>query len=59
MFLSEWHEFASAPCLAGGGEEKKNLMTVHISMLLESRASLICFRACFLPGWVKDLSVEL
>ena len=25
-------------------------------MLLTSRASLTCFRACFLPGWAKDLS---
>jgi len=25
-------------------------------MLLKSRASLTCFRACFLPGWAKDLS---
>jgi len=52
MFLSEWHEFLSAPCLAG----KRNLMTARVSMLLKSRASLTCFRACFLPGWAKDLS---
>ena len=52
MFLSEWHEFPSAPCLAG----KKNLMTVRVSILLKSRASLTCFRACFLPGRAKDLS---
>ena len=52
LFLSEWREFPSAPCLAG----KKNLMTDRVSMLLKSRASLICFRACFLPGWAKDLS---
>ena len=25
-------------------------------MLLKSRVSLTCFRACFLPGWAKDLS---
>jgi len=25
-------------------------------MLLKSRASLTCFRACFLPGRAKDLS---
>jgi hypothetical protein len=54
MFLSEWREFPSAPCLAG---KKKNLMTAHFSMLLKSRASLTCFRACFLPGQAKDLSV--
>jgi len=46
MFLSEWREFPSAPCLAG----KKNLMTARVSMLLKSRASLTCFRPCFLPG---------
>jgi len=31
-------------------------MTARFSMLLESRASLTCFRACFLPGRAKDLS---
>ena len=41
------------PCLAGG--EKKNLMTARVSMLLKSRVSQICFRACFLPGRAKDL----
>ena len=52
MFLSEWRQFPSAPCLAG----KKNLMTARVSMLLNSRASLTCFQACFLPGRAKDLS---
>ena len=52
MFLSEWREFPSAPCLA----RKKNLMTARVSMLLKSRASLTCFRACFFPGRTKDLS---
>jgi len=52
MFLSEWREFLSAPCLAG----KKNLTTARVSMLLKSRASLTCFRACFLTGHAKDLS---
>ena len=51
MFLSEWREFPSAPFLA----EKKNL-TARVSMLLKSRASLTCFRACFLPGLARDLS---
>ena len=51
MFLSEWREFPSAPCLAG-----KNLMTARVSMLLKSRASLTCFRACLLPDRAKDLS---
>ena len=35
LFLSEWREFSSAPCLAG-----KNLMTVRVSMLSKSRMSL-------------------
>jgi len=52
MFLSEWREFPSAPCLAG----KKNFMTARVSMLLKSRATLTCFRASFLPGRAKDLS---
>jgi len=55
MFMSEWHKFPSAPCLAG----KKNLMTARVSMLLKSRASLQCFRACLLPGRAKDLSAPL
>jgi len=37
IFLSEWREFPSAPCLA---EKKRNLMTARVSMLLKSRASL-------------------
>ena len=53
MFMSEWREFPSAPCLAG---KKKNLITARVSMLLKSRASLTYFRACFLPGRAKDLS---
>jgi len=53
MFLSEWREFPSAPCLEG---EKKNLMTARVSMLLKSHASLTCFRACFLPGRAMALS---
>jgi len=31
-------------------QETKNLMTACVSMLLKSRASPTCFRACFLPG---------
>ena len=44
MFLSEWREFPSAPCLA----EKKNLMTARVSMLLKSRASsdMLHFSLC-------------
>jgi len=45
MFPSEWYEFPSAPCL-----------TVCVSMLLKSRASLSSFRTCFLPGRAKDVS---
>ena len=43
MFLSEWCEFPSAPCLAG----KKNL-TARVSMLLKSRASpdMLPFSLC-------------
>ena len=33
--------------------QEKNLMTARVSMLLKSRASLTCFRACFLPGSAK------
>ena len=53
MFLSEWREFpfSALPCRG-----KKNLMTARVSMLLKSRASLTCFRTCFLPGRAKDLS---
>ena len=44
MFLSEWREFPSAPCVAG----KKNLMTARVSMLLKSRASpdMLPFSLC-------------
>jgi len=45
-----WHSFGALPY------RKNNLMTAHRSMLLKSRASLTCFRACFLPGRAKDLS---
>jgi len=51
MFLSEWREFPSVPCLAGGG-----LMTARVSILLKSRAFLTFFRATFLPDRAKDLS---
>jgi len=44
LFLSEWSEFPSAPCLAG----KKNLMTAHVCMMLKSRASpdMLPFSLC-------------
>jgi len=34
-------------------------MTARFSILLKSRASLTCFRACFAPGRAKDLSAPL
>jgi len=45
-----WISFGALPC------RKRNLMTDRVSMLLKSRASLTCFRACFFPGRAKDLS---
>ena len=57
MFLSEWREFPSVPCLTGGGG-RGDLMIARVSMFLKSRASLTCFRACFLPGRAKDLSAH-
>ena len=44
MFLSEWREFPSVPCLA---KKKKNL-TARVSMLLKSRASpdMLHFSLC-------------
>jgi len=44
-----WISFCALPC-----RKKKTLMIVRVSMLLKSRASLTCFRACFLPGRAKD-----
>ena len=55
MFLSEWREFPSVPCLVGK-KKLDDLMTACVSKLLKSRASLACFRARFLPGRAKDLS---
>jgi len=46
-----WISFGALPC-----RKKKNLMTARVSILLKSRASLTCFRACFLPGRAKELS---
>ena len=45
-----WISFGALPC------RKRNLITVRVAILLKSRASLTCFRACFLPGRAKDLS---
>ena len=46
-----WISFGALPCRG-----EKNLMSARVSMLLKSRASLTCFRACFLPGRAKNLS---
>jgi len=48
-----WISFGALPY-----RKKKDLMTARFSMLLKSRASLTCFRACFLPGRAKDLSAS-
>jgi hypothetical protein len=32
------------------------LITARVSMLMKSRASLTCFRTCFIPCRAKDLS---
>ena len=53
MFLQYDVNFLWRLALQG---KKKNLMTARVSMLLKLRASLTCFRACFLPGRAKDLS---
>ena len=45
-----WISFGALPCTI------RNLMTARVSILLKSRASLTCFRACFLSGRAKDLS---
>jgi hypothetical protein len=41
--------FGVLPC-----RKKKILITARVCMLLKSRASLTCFRACFLLGRDKD-----
>jgi len=43
MFLSEWREFPSVPCLVG-----KNLMTAHVSVFLKSCAlpDMLPFSLC-------------
>ena len=47
-----WITFGALPC-------RKKKMTARVSMLLKSRASLTCFRACFVPGRAKNLSPPL
>ena len=53
MFLSEWREFSSAPCLA---EKKKLDESSRLDVVEIARVPLTCFRVRFLPGWAKDLS---
>ena len=53
MFLSEWREFPSAPCLVG---KKKLDNSSRLDVVEIARVSLTCFRACFLPGRATDLS---
>jgi len=45
-----WISFGALPCRG------RNLMAARVSMSLKSRASLTCFRPCFLRGRAKDLS---
>ena len=45
-----WISFGALPC------KINTLMAARFSKLLKWRASLTCFRACFLPGRDKDLS---
>jgi len=45
-----WISFDALPCRG------KKMMTARVSMLLKSRASLTCFRDCFLTVRAKDLS---
>jgi len=39
-----WISFGALPC------RERNLVTARVWILLKLRASLTCFRACFLPG---------
>jgi len=52
MFLSEWREFPSAPCLAGGKklDDSSRLDVVEIVRVPDTLPSL------FPPGRAKDLS---
>ena len=45
-----WISFGALPC------RETNFTSARVSILLKSRASLTCFRACLLPGQAKDLS---
>ena len=54
IFLSEWREFPSAPCLTGE-KKKKNFMTARVSMLLKSPGRLTCFLSASVT--CKDLQI--
>jgi len=53
MFLSEWRDFPSAPCLVG---EKELDDSSRLDVVEKARAFLTCFRACFLPSRAKNIS---
>jgi len=57
MFLSEWREFPSVPCLAG----KRNLMTTRVSMLLKCMISYRgADKSLARPGWKQaNVSVRM
>ena len=46
-----WISFGALPC------RKRNLIAARVSILLKSHRSLTYFRACFIPGRAKNLSV--
>jgi len=52
MFLSEWVEFLSAPCLAGG--EKKLDDSSRLDVVETARVPDL-LPSCFLPGRAKNL----
>jgi len=52
MFLSEWREFPSAPCLAG---KKKIDYSSRLDVVEIARGSDM-LPSLFLPGRAKDLS---
>jgi len=56
MFLSEWREFPSAPCLARQKklDDSSRLDVVEIARVPDTLPSLF-----FLPGRAKDLSAPL
>jgi hypothetical protein len=55
MFLPEWREFPSALQEKKKKKELDDSLRLHVVEI--AHASLTCFRACFLPGRAKDLSV--